>query len=159
MYNTYNIYNAKLTGTMCLLIAVLLGCNDGPPTGPTALPAPTPTAAGDAISLGSITPSAGSVLRRGQAVTFSATLNYTLTNGGGPGIVAIVIQDQTNQNLKPRGETQPTVAVTQGTGTATLSDSVMIPDSGVSFVEVFFPLYSEGATRTDVVESVRYPVS
>ena len=143
---------ASFAGRTALLAACLVGCGCGSPTAPTA----TPTPASDAISLGSIAPAVGTLLHAGQTVTLTATLNYTLTSAAS-GQIAIIIQDQLNRNLKPPG-TQPAVAVMRGTSTAALSDTVTIPDSGVSSVTVFFPLIPAGATRTDVLISVTYPV-
>jgi len=112
----------------------------------------------DAVSLGSLAPAAGTPLQATQTVMFTATLNYTLASAES-GQIVIVIQDQSSRSLQPRGRPQPAAVVTKGTGTATLADSIVVPASGVSSVRVFFPLIPSGASRTDVVVSVSYPVS
>jgi hypothetical protein len=145
-----SMHSAGLSGAIALLIAALIGCGGESPT-------TTPTPADDAVSLSSITPAAGTVLHANEMVTFTATLNYTLASAES-GQVVIVIQDQLNQNLKPQGVPQPTAAVMRGTGTVTLTDSILIPGSGVTSVRVVFPLALAGATRTEVLVSVSYPV-
>ena len=136
-------------------------CGSGSPTAPTptpaSTPAPTPTPVMDAVSLGSIAPAAGSPLQASQTVTFTATLNYTLASAES-GQIVIVIQDQSNRRLQPSGRPQPAAVVTKGTSTATLADSIVVPASDVSSVRVVFPLIPTGATRTDVIVSVSYPV-
>ena len=114
--------------------------------------------AGDAIALTSITPSAGTHLRAGRTVTFTATLTYTLASAA-RGQIAVVIQDQFDRNLRPPDSYQTFVQIARGTGTVTLSDSIALPGSGVSYVSVFFPL-SAGLSPppTDVIVKVSYPV-
>jgi hypothetical protein len=140
--------SASLSGAVALLIAAFIGCGGESPT--------TPTPANDAISVSSITPAAGTVLHANEMVTFTAVLNYTLASAES-GQVVIVIQNQLNQNLKT-GVPQPAAAMMRGTGTVTLTDSILIPGSGVTSVRVFFPLTLAGATRTEVLVSVSYPV-
>ena len=143
-----------MTGKRTWLAAVLVGCGGGAPTAPTPARAP----ASDAISLSSMTPAPGTLLHAREMVTFTATVSYTLASAAS-GQIVIVIQDQLNQNLKPPGVAQSAVSVMTGTSTTTLSDSIRIPDSGVSSVRVFLLLSPAGTTRTDVVVSVSYPVS
>jgi hypothetical protein len=90
--------------------------------------------------------------------TFTATVSYTLASAASAQIV-MVIQNQLDQNLKPPGVVQSAVPIVMGTGNATLSDSITIPGSGVSSVRVVLPLVPAGATRTEVLVSVSYPVS
>ncbi|HET6898596.1 MAG TPA: hypothetical protein VFK70_09620 [Vicinamibacteria bacterium] len=144
------MHRTAVGGTSALLAAVLVGCGGASHT------APTP--ATDAISLRSITPAPGTPLTAGQRVDFTATVNYTLASAAS-GQIVIVIQDQLDQNLKPAGVIQTAVPVVMGTSTATLSDSITIPGTGVSSVRVVFPLIPTGATRTEVLVSVTYPVS
>ena len=139
------------------LLVLLLGACGGSPAGPTATPASTPPPATDAVSVGSIVPPAGTPLQASETVTFTATLNYTLSSAES-GQIVIAIQDQSDRNLQQLGRPQPASLVSRGTGTATLADSIVVPASGVTSVRVFFPLIPMGATRTDVVVSVSYPV-
>jgi hypothetical protein len=141
-----------------LVMLFLAACGSGSPTAPTATPAPTPVPAMDAVSVGSLAPAAGTPLQASQTVMFTATLNYTLGSAES-GQVVIVIQDQSGRSLQPPGRPQPAAVIAKGTGTATLADSIVVPASGVSSVRVFFPLIPSGASRTDVVVSVNYPVS
>ena len=134
---------------------VLLACG-GSPTAPTATPAPTPLPVADAISAVSIVPAAGTPLRASETVTFTATLVYTLATAES-GQIVVVIQDQDNRQLQQIGRPQPAAAISKGTGTVTLADTITIPASGVSSVRVIFPLVPAGATRTEVLVSVSYP--
>lgn len=109
------------------------------------------------VTVVSITPPEGTTLTAGQAVTFDATLRYTLS-AGSSGNVGIVIQDQDNVVLQTG--VQPQVPVAAGSGVVSLSDSVTIPASGVSLVRVFFPLFFDGGGGgTNIVTSVTYDVS
>jgi hypothetical protein len=108
--------------------------------------------------LGSIAPAAGTPLQANQTVTFTATLNYTLASAES-GLIVIVIQDQSDRSLQPVGRPQPVAVAMKGTGTATLTDSIMLPASGVSSVRVIFPLVPANATRTEVIVSASYPVN
>jgi hypothetical protein len=101
-------------------------------------------------------PPTGTPLQAGGTVTFTATLNFTLASADS-GQIVIVIQDQNNQNLRAGGP-QPAALVNRGTGTATLADSVVVPASGITSVRVIFPLVPQGATRTDILVSISYPV-
>ncbi len=144
-----------------LLGGLLIACGGSSPTAPTppapTLPAPTPSPAADALSIVTITPAVGTLLAPGQAVTFSATLGYTLATADS-GQIVIVIQDQSDNGLQMVRQPQPSVTVQRGTTTVTLSDSVKIPSVGVSQVRVFFPLIRAGATRTETLVRVVYPV-
>jgi hypothetical protein len=145
-----------------LLAGLLIACGGSSPTAPTPPapspnPTPTPTPAADAVSIVTITPAGGTLLAPGQAVTFSATLGYTLATADS-GQIVIVIQDQSDTGLQMVGQPQPSVTVQRGTTTVTLSDSVNIPSVGVSQVRVFFPLIPVGTTRTETLVRVVYPV-
>jgi hypothetical protein len=102
-------------------------------------------------------PLAGTPLQASETVTFTATLAYTLATADS-GQIVIVIQDQNDRKLQQLGRAQPAAVVSKGTGTLTLADTIMIPASGVSSVRVIFPLVPAGATRTEVLVSVSYPV-
>jgi Big-like domain-containing protein len=109
----------------------------------------------DRIVLDSISPPRGTTLERGQAVTFTATASYVLGTAE-CGHVSLIIQDQTDRTLQP--PPQPQANVTPGAGTVTLSGGVTIPDTGVTEVRVFLPLFACGSTRTSTVVSVSYAV-
>jgi hypothetical protein len=144
---------------VALGLGLLSGCGSDVPSAPSSTPAPTPlptpTPGTDAISLSSISPAAGTALQAGQEVAFTATVSYTLASAAS-GRVSMIIQDQLNRSLQPLG-THPT-AVSGGTATVTLTDSIVIPATGVSLVRVFLPLYPASATSTSVVALGEYPI-
>jgi hypothetical protein len=140
------------TGVLALLI-LLAGCGGGT-SGMTAMP--TSTTLTDAVSsITNMNPAPGTPLQAGQTVTFSGTAGYTLATAD-VGIVLMTIQDQNNRSLSSNG-TQ-TVVARRGTGDATLSQTITLPDSGVTSVRVFFALAPAGATSTNAVLNVSYPV-
>lgn len=145
-----HMQRASLNCAAALLAALFVACGGSSPTDP------APPILTDAISVSSVTPVAGSVLRAGQTVTFTAAVNYTLATAAS-GRIAIVIQDQTGESLDLPGE-QSSVSVSRGTGSATLSSSVTIPNSGVTSVIVYLPLLPAGATTTSIVARVEYAV-
>ncbi len=110
----------------------------------------------DTISLVSITPPANTVLGRGKEVTFTATIDYTLATAAS-GQIVMVIQDLANRNLKP-GVPQASVRISRGSGRLTISDSIIVPEEGVTTVVVDLPLFPGQATQTEVVVGVSYPV-
>jgi hypothetical protein len=146
------VNGASVVAVTAVAVGFLVGCNEDSGTTPT----PTPTQ--DSISINSITPIAGTRLQGGQTVTITATLNYSLASTA-TGEIAIVIQDQAARNLEAPGDRGRALAISRGMGVATLSATVIIPISGVSTVNAFFPLGPEGATRTEVVAVATYPVS
>lgn len=117
--------------------------------------APTPVA--DSVSsITDMTPAPGTTLRRGQTVTFTGTAGYSLATANA-GAVILVIQDQSNQVLQPPGP-QPSATVVKGSGQVTLSQSITLPDTGITGVRLFFMLAPAGATSTRATVSVTYPV-
>ena len=149
----------------CAIVAIMTavalsvhvaGCGSSP-TAPDPPPTPTPTTStSDSISLANIAPAPGTNLLPGQTVTFSATVAFSLLSADSAAIV-LGIQDQANQRLQPIGP-QPSATVAKGSGQAALSQSITLPSTGITSVRVFFSLTPAGATRTDVVVSVTYPV-
>lgn len=131
------------------IVSGLVACESEWPTAPTGTE--------DRISLTTIDPPAGTILETGQTVTFTATVTHTL-NTAASGLVAMVIQDQLSRNLKTFGVPQSHVPIGQGAGTSTITDSITIPASGISSIDVILPLFPQGATRTSVTDSVRYQV-
>ena len=131
-------------------LLLMLGCSDdgGSPTDP------EPQI--DSVSVESITPAAGEVLRAGSQVTFRARVRYTLATASS-GRVSMVIEDQTSRNISSTVP-QPSAQVQRGSGTAELVDTINLPASGVTRVDVFLPLFPTGASSTSTVQIVRYPV-
>ena len=139
------------------ILLALVGCDGETPTSPSLSTQHTVTE--DSLSVASITPVAGTRLRPGRQVTFEATVSYELGTTDS-GLIRIVIQDQTDSIIQaiPRDPRQDRT-VERGSGTVSFSDVVSIPGSGVTEVNVFFPLFPAGATSTSTLAVVTYPVS
>ena len=146
----------KLRGDVrCLLQAGILavatvGCGHSP-TEPSV-------PANDGVTIISMSPDPSVPLTAGSTVTFRGTVSYSLGSIAS-GVVVIVIEDQAFNNLSS-SRPQPAAAVSRGSGTVTLSDSAVIPTTGVSNVLVFFPLAptpAAGGTSL-AVQSVSYTV-
>jgi hypothetical protein len=116
----------------------------------------TPSPGPDSIRLTSMAPPSGAALSRGQTVTFSGTLSYSVASADS-GTVTLVIQDQANQVLQPAGS-QPRTTVARGNGQATLSQSITLPTTGTTNVTAFFSLAPVGSTNTHTVASASYSV-
>jgi hypothetical protein len=101
-------------------------------------------------------PTPATALQAGQTVTFSGTAGYTLASAD-VGSVRMIVQDQSSRPL-PSNDAQPTVVASRGTADATLTQTVTVPDIGVTSVRVFFALVPSGATSTKAVQTVSYPV-
>ena len=91
----------------------------------------------DRVSVVSLQPANGSSLVPGSVVTFNARLDYELQSESS-GAILLVVQDQ-NSALLTVGP-QARAAITRGRGSATVSDQVRIPATGVSQVRVFFAI-------------------
>jgi len=91
----------------------------------------------DRVSVVSLQPTNGSTLVPGSVVTFDARLDYELQSESS-GAILLVVQDQ-NSALLTVGP-QARAAITRGRGSATVSDQVRIPATGVSQVRVFFAI-------------------
>jgi hypothetical protein len=127
---------------------IIAGCSGGSsPTDPVII---------DSIALDSISPASTTTLTAGSRVTFTGHVRYTLGSAS-TGHVSIVIQDQSSNRLSTTVP-QPIMAVTRGGGTVDLSDSITVPATGVTSVNVFFPLFPAGVTQTSTVQVVRYSV-
>lgn len=101
-------------------------------------------------------PAPGATLSRGQTVTFTGTISYSLASADS-GTVGLTIQNQANQVLQPTGS-QPSTTVARGSGQVTLSQSITLPTTGTTGVTVFFSLTRVGSTTTNTVTSVAYTV-
>src|SRR5262245_31850395 len=107
-------------------------------------------------SITNMNPAPGTALQPGQTVTFAGTAGYTLATAD-LGAVVMVIQDQANRPMPISGVLQ-TVVVQRGTGEVTLTQTVTVPNDGVTSVRVFFALAAAGTTTTNAVLTVSYPV-
>jgi hypothetical protein len=136
----------SLASTLVLLTG-LAACSGGR--------SPSEPSLTDSISLSSISPAAGTKLAPGSGVTFSGTVNYTLGSAG-TGRIVLVIQDQSGNLLTTAA--QKTASILRGQGTVSLSDQITVPATGVTQIQVFFPLTPAGASQTNVVVHATYPV-
>jgi hypothetical protein len=122
------------------------GCTSAPVT-----PAPIP----DSVSsLTDVAPPLGTKLLHGQTVTFTGTAGYSLVSADS-GQVVLAVQDQAN---KPLTTAQPSATVAKGSGQVTLSQSITLPDAGVTVVRVFFLLAPSGSSVTHAAEALTYQV-
>ena len=137
------------TVLICLAAA---GCG-----GSSAAPTTPATTAVDAVSsVINVFPAPGTPLQPGQTVTLSGTPGYTLASAD-LGTMVMVIQDQNDRSLEVSG-VQPTVVVRRGTADTTISETITLPASGVTAVNVFFVLAPAGATTTKASVRLSYPV-
>ncbi|HZF08849.1 MAG TPA: hypothetical protein VFE33_08680 [Thermoanaerobaculia bacterium] len=134
-----------LAATLALVFLVA-GCSKG--NSPTDLTSP------DSIAITSITPAVGTKLAPGSTVTFTATVSYSLVSASS-GTITLVIENQSDQSLTT---TQPQMTVANGSGTASLTGSVTVPATGVTTIQVFFPLTPAGSTGSPAIAAALYPV-
>ena len=109
------------------------------------------------ITIGSITPAAGTSLSAGTHVALIATVDYDLTIKD-EGTVFMVIQDERGNSLIPGAG--PSVAAPHGRGTAQLRYDLTVPE-GIKKVIVYFPLgltASQVGTSTSTVAMQEYAV-
>ncbi|HVT18843.1 MAG TPA: hypothetical protein VHQ90_21990 [Thermoanaerobaculia bacterium] len=133
---------------LALVAAFAGGCGGG--SSPSA-----PSSSQDSISIVTITPASGTKLAPGSAVVFTATVNYQLASAGSASIFE-VISDQ-NSHLLTTGA-QSNTTISRGQGSATLSDHITVPATGVVQVFVDFPLTPAGANTSSAVATAAYTV-
>lgn len=133
-----------------LIYALVLGCfqvaacASDSPTSPTA----------DNIQIESVVPAAGTALKAGDRVTFTAVVTGTIASSNG-GLTALVLQDQANRSLLAPGEFAPQAVLAKGTTTVTLSHTFTIPEGGVSLT-LAVPLFTNESTQTRAVATRNY---
>jgi hypothetical protein len=133
----------------CLVVtAAVLGCSsDGS----------SPTAADtDSIAWVWLEPTPGTIVRPGQDVLFTATVDYELRSAD-DGEIVMVLQDDLGHPLKP-GSEQATVEVERGSGRLQISESLLIPDEGVNRVMVFVLLAGSPRDRTTAFINASFEV-
>lgn len=113
-------------------------------------------AARDSIAVLSILPPPGASLPAGAPATFTATVSYGLTSAPS-GLVSLFVADEDFQILSSTVPRQ-SANVVQGSGTVTLTDRVVIPQTGTRVVVVLVALLPAGVTGTDVIQQVSYLV-
>ena len=114
------------------------------------------SAEGYSIKLESASPAPGTPITVGQSVEFKIRVSYQLSIADS-GVIALVIQDETNKNLlgDRKQQSQP---ATRGHDTLTLIDSFVVP-AGSKEVRLFIPLVPNGITNTSGELLIRYPVA
>jgi hypothetical protein len=132
---------------LAALATALAGCGGSTPTETVTV--------SDVVVIFSIGPPAGTVLTHGTAVTITGTISYQL-NSAASATMVMVVQDQSGHSL---GGAQPMMTVASGKGQVVLAETVNIPSSGVSQIQVIFDLVSQGPMGQDTAASVTYPVS
>lgn len=128
----------------------LLGSWSFAPAGPTGPTGPPPPSTGDSITIVSISPPQGDLVK-GSDVTFTAIVSWRLASADS-GLIHMIIR---GQNGFQTGR-QPAEPIAAGSGTLTLTDTITIPAQGVTAMQVFlelFPRFGSGTSRV-----VRYGV-
>jgi hypothetical protein len=138
------MYRSFLLGISLSALAVLAGCSSRSPSDLQT----------DSITITNITPTAGSDLVPGSAVTVTAAVSYA-SGSARTGTIRLVIEDQNNNSLTA---TQKTVSVNKGQGAVNLVDQFTLPATGVTAVQVFVSLTPGSASTTNIVAGTTYPV-
>lgn len=134
-----------------LILALAAGCYRHSPSEPDQR---------DSISLSSITPPGGARLTPGVPATFTAVVNYDLRSSsvlaGDRGTITMDIEDQRGNDL----DTEVSKTVEHGQGSASLSDHLLVPASGVSQIRVVLTLTPDAVFGTqESLVAATYPVS
>lgn len=141
----------RLAVPFILILALAAGCYRHSPSEPDER---------DSISLSSIAPPGGARLTPGVPATFTAVVNYDLRSSsvlaGDRGTIIMEIEDQRGHDL----DTAVRKTVENGRGTASLSDRIVVPASGVSQIRVVVTLIPDAvfASQESLVAAT-YPVS
>jgi hypothetical protein len=131
---------------LLLTAAGALACTGGSTTTPGAL---------NFLTIGSLSPPAGTSLAAGSTVSFSGTVGYLLDNSGAAAI-SLVIEDQSGVVLNPGN--QVTTIVPEGQGSVTLATRFTIPTAGVSLIQLVFTLTPSAPFSTPTTAAASYPV-
>jgi hypothetical protein len=113
----------------------------------------------DSISLSSVTPPNGARLTPGVPATFTAVVNYDLRSSsllaGDRGTITMDIEDQRGHDL----DTEVRKTVEHGQGSASLSDHIVVPASGVSQIKVIVTLIPDAVFGSqESLVAATYPV-
>ena len=137
------------------LLAVLLlahGCGEDSDRKSPTEPAPTT----DSLTLASIEPRPGTILRINQRVEIRARLRYSLASKPRGDLSALVFSPDT---LAPifTAPLLPNTALSGGTGEVSLDFSFTVPP-GARTVLVTYGLFPEGTSSSDKGVDILYPV-
>lgn len=114
------------------------------------------SAEGYSIKAESASPAPGTPLTIGQTVEFKIGVSYQLSVAD-TGVIALVIQDETNKNLLGDRKQQAR-PVSRGQGNLTMMDSLVVP-AGSNEVRLFIPIVPSGISHTSGELVIRYPVT
>jgi len=111
----------------------------------------------DALTVVSMTPSPGSNLTRGATIDFTAQLQYTLAEATGR---LAAVAEVNNNPVNVFANITPPVNVTLSPGNTTLdvAGRFTIPPTAGQNVRIFFQLFPAGASRTNVLAIVTFPL-
>ncbi len=110
-------------------------------------------AEGYSIDLVSVDPAPGTPLVAGSSVEFKVAVTYSMTVAD-HGAIVLVFQDEANRAVKP---TQVMAEVAGGSGSAALSDTVVVPRNARE-LRLFIPLVPAGLKETTGEITLRYPL-
>jgi len=109
----------------------------------------------DSVKLVGVAPDPAVKLHPGQQVIFRVKLVSTLVSAE-TGHISLVIQDNSGRNLK-HGGPQSRMGVGRGTENLELHDEGVV-SLDARWVDVFVPLFPEGASNSTAAEAVRFAV-
>jgi hypothetical protein len=140
-----------LVVAFALVAGLAAGCDRHSPSEPDSR---------DSISLASIDPPSGTRLGPGASVTFTAAVDYELRSqsllAGDNGTITMAIEDQDGRDL----DSEVSKRVVHGRGSASLSDRLDVPATGVSQIRVVLTLIPEAVSAPTVVSvAATYPVA
>lgn len=135
--------NMRLLVLTCITCVSLSACDSRSPGSASSAPS------GSTVSIVEMTPSTGSLLSAGAAVSLKVKVAYTLTSDSGT--LGLVVQDSNNVPLA-----QTMSVVLKGSATEEMNVSFTVPDTKA--VQVFTPLSAQGQTATSTVSSRAYKV-
>lgn len=151
--------STRLLLSCCAIFAVpfTAGCG-GTAASPTTMPTPTPPRPADGddtVFFASLDPPAGSLLRSGQVVVFTANIGYKLATNSSA-TVSLEVLDQASRPVQVVGM-PGNASVSAGSGQITLTHSVSLPASGVSRVTLYCFL-AAGPNRVMSISTAAFPV-
>jgi hypothetical protein len=138
-----------------VLTSALAGCGTGDNGSPTAPATPTPTPSSivtglNTISVPTITPAVETVLRRGEPLTLTAVVDYSLGTADG-GIIALVTQSTDGPMLE-----RTRLRIARGSGRLTIAGTITVPL--LTTMRVFVLLLPDGATGTSTITVLDYRI-
>lgn len=129
------------------LLLALAACG-GAPTNPTQ----------DWVTIKATTPAGGTVLKAGDSVTFTVSVDATLVSAPS-GLVRLLITSEGMIPLNNGNPGPPSQAIANGLSSVTLSDTVTIPaDLAGTNVLVVVPIWLDDVRATGQFAKLSFPV-